>query len=327
MKLYAKCRLGLIASMAALTLPALAQDHLRFIVTGDDRWETKGGRPGDENGVNVTGMRKLVKAIIEEKPAILLFNGDTIGGGNDEEEASQYKTFMGVMKPIYDAQIKVLAVRGNHEMHAPHADDLWRSTFSGPYANPTTSPKGEEGYTFSYTVGNTLFLGLDQFKTPQPVINQQWLDEMLAKSHATHIFAFGHKMAFKSGNHVDGMNTVPDARDKFLESLSNAGGVTVFFGHDHLYDHLTASEAGWAEGRVMHQVVVGTAGAPFVHGKSAEAMDGKWKLSHLGHVEGRLGYCVVDIDGAKVTVTFKAENSSGVFEEADKFSYEATAKS
>jgi hypothetical protein len=68
-------------------------------------------------------------------------------------------------------------------------------------------------------------------------------------------------------------------------------------------------------------VVVGTAGAPFVHGKNEEAADGNWKLTHLGHVEGKIGYCVVDIDGPKVTVTYKAESAPGKFEAADSFSY------
>lgn len=312
--------LVVIASLASAV--SFGQDHFRFIVTGDDRWETKAARAGlDENGVNVTGMKRLAKAIIAEKPVILLFNGDTIGGGTDEVEASQYKTFMGVMQPIYDAKIKVLVVRGNHEMHAEHANELWRSVFSGPYANPTDGPAGEEDLTYAYTYGNTLFLGLDEFMTPKCVINQAWLDKTLAEKKATHIFAFAHKMAFKSGNHVDGMNTVPEDRDKFLLSFAGAGGVTLFFGHDHLYDHLTAS----AGGKTIHQVVVGTAGAPFVHGTSTEATDGRWSLTHLGHVEGKLGYCVVDIDGTKVTVLFKAGTAPGVFETADSFSYDLAA--
>ncbi|HVT12677.1 MAG TPA: metallophosphoesterase [Fimbriimonadaceae bacterium] len=320
-------RLTAGASLLLACTSALAQSHLRFVVTGDDRWETKTPRDGmDENGVNVAAMKRLATAIVAEKPTILLFNGDTIGGGDDAQEASQYKTFMTAMKPIYDAKIKVLAVRGNHEMHAPHADDLWRSTFSGPFANPATGPTGEEDFTFSYETGDVLFLGLDEFMTKKPVINQAWLDGVLAKTKATHIFAFAHKMAFVAGHHVDGMNTIPEARDRFLESLEKAGGVTVFFGHDHLYDHLKASEAGWPTGKAIHQVVVGTAGAPFAHGTSSQATDGNWTLAHLGHVEGKLGYCVVDVDGSKVTVTFKAETSPGVFERADSFAYEVAAK-
>lgn len=298
------------------------QAPLRFIVTGDDRWDTHGGRAGDENGVNVAGMKRLAAAIVAEKPSLLLFNGDTIGGGDDAQEASQYKTFLGAMQPIYDAGIKVLAVRGNHEMHAAHADDLWRTAFSGPYANPGNGPKGEEDLTYSYRVGDVLFLGLDQFSAAQePVVNQAWVDKTLAASSATHVFAFFHKMAFKGGHHVDGMNTQPAARDAFLKSLGAHGGTVIFAGHDHLYDHLAATK----DGVTIHQVIVGTAGAPFYHGTSTEAADGGWTLNHMGHIEGKLGYCVVEVDGKKVNVVFKEETSPGVFEKADSFSYSAKA--
>lgn len=47
---------------------SFGQSHFRFIVTGDDRWETKGARAGmDENGVNVAAMKTLVKAMLAEK--------------------------------------------------------------------------------------------------------------------------------------------------------------------------------------------------------------------------------------------------------------------
>jgi hypothetical protein len=313
-------------ALCGLAAACFSQDHFRFVVTGDDRWDTGHTREGlDENGVNVTAMKRLAQAIIAEKPQILLFNGDCVGGGKtDDEEASQFATFMGTMKPIYDAGIKVLSIRGNHEMHCPHSSDVWRKTFSGPYENPGGGPAGEEDLTFAFPFGNALFLGLDEFQSDSPTINQAWLDGVLAQNHATHIFAFAHKMAFKSGHHVDGMNTVPEARDKFLTSLVNAGARAVFFGHDHLYDHEIALKNGWPESKALHQVVVGTAGAPFVQGKNTEAADGDWKLTHLGHVEGKLGYCVVDVDGAKVTVTYKAESAPGVFDPADTFSFEAS---
>ncbi|HEY3781246.1 MAG TPA: metallophosphoesterase [Fimbriimonadaceae bacterium] len=317
-----KLRLLILAILAVCT-QAFAQDHFRFVVTGDDRWNTNNPRQGmDDNGVNVAAMDRLATAIVAEKPAILLFNGDCVGGGEtDDEETSQFKTFMISMEPIYLAGIKVLAIRGNHEMHCPNPTAVWQAAFAGDHANPGGGPSGEEDLTYSFTYGNTLFLGLDEFQTSKPTINQDWLDQTLAGTKATHIFAFAHKMAFKSGNHVDGMNTVPEARDKFLTSLSNAGGRMVFFGHDHLYDHETALKTGWPANKAIHQVVVGTGGAPFVHGKNQEATDGNWALTHLGHVEGKIGYVVVDIAGPKVTVTYKAESAPNKFETADSFSY------
>jgi hypothetical protein len=317
----------LLLALAMGTAPATRlDDHVRFIVTGDDRWNTNAPRSGlDENGVNVTGMGRVVAAIVAEKPDVLLFNGDLVGGGKtDEEEASQFDTWLKVMKPIYDAGIKVLAARGNHEMHCPNPDAVWKKALSGPYANPQDGPAGEEGLTYAFTTKNVLFLSLDQFKTKDLAVNQAWLDATLKSNHAPHVFAFAHKMAWFSGNHVDGMSTVPAARDAMVKSLASAGARTIFFGHDHLYDHLAAKLPGWSDAQAIHQFVVGTAGAPFVKGKELNTTDADWSLTRIAHVEQKLGYCLVDVDGPKVTVTYKAESTPGVFEAADKLSYEVT---
>ena len=315
-------KLLLSAFVACCWSLSMAQDHVRFIVTGDGRSAGIPGRPGiDENGVNVAGMKRLVTAILGEKPQALLFNGDlVVGGKTDEEEISMFGTWQKVMDPIYDAGIKVLAARGNHEMHCPNATDVWKKMMSGKYANPPDGPAGEEGMTYSMTMGNCLFLSVDQFATKELAINQTWLDSVLAKPHPQHVFAFAHKMAFFSGNHTDGMWTVADKRDAMINSLTKAGAKVVFFGHDHLYDHLTAKLPDWGDGKEIHQFVIGTAGAPFVKGKPPMD-DGKWDIKHLGHVEQKLGYAVIDVDGPKVTVVFKAEKEPGVFEVADTLTY------
>lgn len=309
----------MLATLVACAVLA-PQQHVRFVATGDDRWDVRSPRAGqDENGVNVRAMRALVAAMLKEKPQVLLFNGDTIGGGSDEQQASQYKTFMATVKPMYDAGVKMLVVRGNHEMRAAHADDLWRATFTGRYANPDNGPEKEKAFTFSYKLGNVLFLGLDQFMTKQAEVNQKWLDKTLADNPSTHVFAFAHKMAFTIGSHTDGMNVAPAKRDAFLASIAQRGETTFFCGHDHLYDHTVATKGSLK----VHQLVCGTAGAPSYHAWVKDEAEGGWSLQHLTHIEQKIGYAVVDIDGPKVTVVFKAESAAqpGVFLEADRFSY------
>lgn len=299
-----------------------AEDHVRFVVTGDDRSSGNPGRPGlDENGVNVTAMARIVKAILAEKPDALLFNGDLVAGAKtDEAESSQFQTWFKVMDPIYDAGIKVLTARGNHEMGCEHPNDVWKKVMSGKYANPLGGPTGEEGMTYALTLKNCLFLSIDQFGPSGITGNQEWLDGILKGKHAPHVFAFGHKMAFFSGSHTDGMWTATDKRDRFITSLVDAGARTVFFGHDHMYDHLTAKLPSWSDEKAIHQFVIGTAGAPFYKSKPAPA-DGDWQIKHVGHVENAYGYAVVDVEGAKVTVVFKAEKEPGVFETVDTFTY------
>ena len=298
--------------LLAFAALAGAEDHVRFIVTGDGR--------GSDNGVNAAALGRLVKAIVAEKPDALLYSGDLVAGAStDKEELSQFKTWQKAMGPIYDAGIKVLACRGNHEMRAPHSTEDWKSAMSGRYASPGEGPAGEEGMTYAYTVKNVTFIALDQFGTNSPGVDQKWLDALLAKEHALHVFAFAHKMAFFSGAHTDGLFTTPDKRDALMKSLHSAGCRAVFFGHDHLYDHAAVSLPGWKD--EMHQFVVGTAGAPFYKSKQLTTTDRDWKISRIKHVEERIGYCVVDVVGEKVTVVFKAETSIGVFEPVDSVSW------
>ena len=88
MKLVRK--LFAVSTLIVCLVPCAFAQKWRMVVTGDDRWNTNSPRTGlDQDGVNVTGMTELNKAIIQEKPDVLLFSGDTVGGANtDEEETS-----------------------------------------------------------------------------------------------------------------------------------------------------------------------------------------------------------------------------------------------
>lgn len=320
----------LAVTLVSASVACLAQDHVRFIVTGDSRWADGHPRPGDENGVNAAALKKLAKAIIAEKPNVLLFTGDLIWAKTDEEETSQLKTFLGIMKPVYDSGVKVLTIPGNHDTHAPHADERWRAEFTGQFANPDNGPAGGKDLSFYYKTGNCLFVGIDEFVHGDKgacSVDQSWLDSVLKKNPATHIFPFAHKLAFFAGNHNDGFNAEPAVRDTIMQSLSDAGCHMVLFGHDHFYDHELALKNGWSETRAIHQVIVGTAGAPFVMGAAAKQTptDGDWKLTHLAHGEGALGYAVIDVDRNHVSVVYKSEKSPGDFETTDSFSYDQVA--
>ena len=319
---------SLAATLCGLSLFCFGQEHLRFVITGDSRWNDGHPRPGDDNGVNGAAMKTLAKAIIADKPDVLLFTGDCIWAKTDDEETSQLHNFLGYMKPIYDAGVKVLVIPGNHDADAPHADEIWRKSFVGPYANPDNGPSGGKDLSFYYKTGNCLFVGIDEFvhgSKGATTVDIPWLNAVLAKNPATHVFAFAHKLAFFAGHHDDGFNQEPDVRDQMMKSLSDAGCHMILFGHDHFYDHELALKDGWPASRAIHQVIVGTAGAPFVHGKDAPFNDGNWKLTRFGHNEDALGYAVIDIDGNHVTVTYKAEKSPGDFEPADSFNYDQAA--
>lgn len=308
-----------LAGLIMLAPAAAMASPWKFIVTGDGR--SGKNRPEDKNGVNVMIMAELAKAIVDEKPKFLLFSGDLVAGPKtDEEMESQVSTWLDAMKPVYDAGIKVYAIRGNHEMHVPHPEAVWRKKFVGPYAMPENGPKGEEGMTFTATYENVRIIGLDEFQGDEAKINQPWLDSVLKANTSEHIFTFAHKMAFRSGNHDDGMEVNAEARDTFVKSLVSGGEKVMFFGHDHLYDHLTASLSAEPD-KSIHQFVLGTAGAPLVHGKDNPGNNSIWTVKRIQHIEDKYGYAVVEIDGHNVSITFKARTAPGVYETADTYSY------
>ena len=308
---------------AAFALAALATfsqaEGWKFLVTGDDR--SGKNRPEDHNGVNTLILGELSKAFLAEKPKFVLFSGDLINGPKtDVEMEGQLATWLETMKPVYDAGIKVYNIRGNHEMHVPHPDAVWQKMFVGPYALPTNGPKGEDEMSYTVSYENTLIIGLDEFqaKNDEAHINQSWLDETLAKKKAQHVFVFAHKMAFRSGHHDDGMELDPTARDKFVNSLLGAGARVAFFGHDHLYDHRALTNSA---GKTLDQFVIGTAGAPLVTGNDELGNNTGWKVQKVKHIEGQYGYAVVEVDGPRVTITYKTRTAPGVYVAADSFSY------
>jgi len=313
-------RILLVTSTVFALLATASADSWKFIVTGDGR--SGKNRPEDHNGVNTVIMTELAKAMISEKPKFVLFSGDLIvGPKTDEEMESQLTTWLGIMKPVYDAGIKVYNIRGNHEMHVPHPEVVWRKMFVGPYSMPENGPKGEEGMSFTVNYENTLIIGIDEFQTPELKVNQKWIADVLKANKAQHIFAFSHKMAFRSGNHDDGLEVDPPSRDSLIKMLIGAGERAIFFGHDHLYDHRTVTAPGAPASKTLHQFVVGTAGAPLVHGTDDPGNNSDWKVEKLKHIEDKYGYAVVEIEGPKVTITFKGRSATGVYDVADTYSY------
>ena len=267
-------------------------------------------------------LGEIANAIIKEKAKFVAFSGDLVlGGKTDAEVESQLQTWLGVMKPVYNSGLKVYAVRGNHETYCQHPNDVWQKTFVGKYAMPSNGPAGEKGMTYSVAYKNALIVGFDQFQTDKARINQPWLDGVLKKNQKQHLFLMAHEMAFRAGKHTDNMDNDVPARDAFWSSIAKAGGRTYFSGHDHLYDRTAISAPGWPSNKAIQQYILGTAGAPFYHSNDHDGANSTWIQSPIKHIEDEFGYAVVDVDGPKVTITFKTRKAPGVFVAADTWSY------
>ncbi|MBU0617038.1 MAG: metallophosphoesterase [Planctomycetes bacterium] len=295
---------------ATLASPSVA-DPWKFIATGDSR--------GTDNGVNTTILGELATEIVNQSVDLVIFPGDLVTGGVDQATLeSQLLTWRDIMQPVYDAGIGVYPVRGNHDLGSPAGVTAWNNVFSGPYGLPQNGPAGEENLTFAVEHENALFLGLDQYVTPHRV-NQTWVDEQLAASGAPHVFSFGHEPAFEV-EHTDCLDDYPTRRDAFWHSLEDAGGRTCFAGHDHFCDHARVDDDG-DPGNDIHQLVVGTAGAPlYSWSGSYDGDNGDYTLENLRHARA-YGCVLGEIDGLTATLTWMRRVGVNTFEPREQWSY------
>ncbi len=288
----------------------------KFIVTGDSRDD------GGGSGVNTVILSELATEIIDQGAEFVLLPGDLVNGYNSQAALeSQLLTWRNTMQPVYDAGIGVYPVRGNHDLGSPAGVTAWNNVFSGAYSLPANGPAGEGNLTYSVSHENALILGLDEYVTSHRV-NQTWLDAELAANTAPHVFAFGHEPAFKV-RHSDCLDDYASERDTFWASLADAGGRSYFAGHDHLYDRARIDDGDGDPDDDLHQLIVGTAGAPV----------NSWSPPYDGNNSGmnpvqeyhaeEYGYVVVEIDDLDVSVTWWERTGVGVYEALDVWSYAA----
>lgn len=326
MRFRALAVLGILAA----SLACHAQ-QFKFVITGDSRSDGLPGRKGyDENGINKTITKEIVAEILRQKAKFVLITGDLVLGYTDAETfRTQLTSWLILNAPLYDRQIGVYPVRGNHDSHdssgADTDESVWDTVLSGRYRLPDNGPQGEKNATWSFTYENSLFIGVDEWGSHEHAVNQKWLDQQLANTKATHIFVMGHEMAFKAGHHTDNLDNHPAARDAFIKSLIRAGSHMYICGHDHFYDRSQIGDPdhpGWD----FTQLLVGTAGAPFYHGDKHNGNNGRWMVTPQKHIEDTYGYTLAEIDGPKATFTFYGRVAPGEYEPMDKFSYNANPR-
>ncbi len=299
-----------------------------FVVAGDGRSDGKGTRPEDTNGINFLITSEIARAVLAEKAKVRMWTGDLVLGypsSNFQVQPdileSQLSSWLKIMQPLYDAKVVILPCRGNHDAKGINSTNIWRKIFTGQYALPQNGPSSEKGFTFFYSYENALFIGLDQYVAKGKMVDQAWLNEVIAKNKKPFIFPMAHEPAFVDGHHQKTMDTTPEKRDEFVESMISAGTKVLFFGHDHMYDHMLVQREKAGTKQEIHQIVAGTSGAPFY---AAGAYDGKnsdWNLTRVKNVTNTYGYLLVTINGNEATISFKGRKAANVYEVLDSFSY------
>jgi len=192
-----------------------SSEPLRIVVAGDGRAEYprasplpyKSPRAEDEDGINKVITREIVQAVLNEKAKMLLWTGDltNLTEGDSATFERQLLAWRDIVKPLYDHEIKVLPVRGNHEVVGTTqrtTDPMISQTqrrygtrySQGRYALPANGPDGEKNISFFNVWDSMLVVGLDQYANPHS-INQPWLSHVLEEQRKPFIFAYGHEPA------------------------------------------------------------------------------------------------------------------------------------
>jgi hypothetical protein len=326
-------RFKALPAIAFLALASIASaDHFQFVVAGDGRADpnAKPPRAEDKNGVNTLITSEMAQAVLNEHAKFLLWTGDLVLG--TRSDSKQFETMLltwrGLMEPLYRKHVPVLACRGNHESGSPDSVAVWNKVFSGKYAMPNNGPATEKNLSFYYTYGPVLAVGLDEYTVdPKSIaVDVPWLQSVIKAHPKPFVFSFGHEPAFMDGAHKDLLDNDVPKRDALWETLVDSGSRVFFAGHDHLYDHMTVVRRGDNPGPVLHQLVAGTAGAPFYKAGEYVGANSDWQLTRVKNIVNTYGYLLVDINGSTATITFKGRVSPGKYEAMDSFSFSVSPK-
>jgi hypothetical protein len=283
----------------------------RFVAVGDSRGTVSTG------GHNAEILGEIAAACVAEGAEFIAFMGDLVYGSADagvlEAELLAWRQ---TMEPAYAAGVRVYPVRGNHDDDSIAA---WNAVFDGGYALPANGPEGEENLTFAVQHENALVLGLDAYVNPHRV-NLEWVDEQLAAATADHVIAFVHEPAY-SAYHTDCLDDCPAERDALWQGLQAAGARVFLAGHDHFYAHARVDDGDGDTGDDMHQVIVGTGGAPPVaFDGDYDGQNGEASVVPIDD-DSPYGYLLVRIDGPEAELTWKKRVGKGTYESRETWCY------
>lgn len=297
--------------ISALWVAYAGAQSLTFAVAGDDRVDL--AAPLFKSGLNETVARHLFTEMKKDKAEFVLWTGDLVGGVRSKlttplaEQLQQWKAFT---EPF---GIPVVPARGNHETYAEagtSADEVWKGAY-GPFIaqHQVEGLTSTNPFDYAYTPPGhpeVLCLALDEY--PNHSVDAEWIKKVVAAKKPKHVFAFLHEMAFTAGGHKDNLSLDKPKRDAFVNALKDAGCKFIFAGHDHFYDHMVITKPEW-NGYEIHQIIAGTAGAPFYTATEYPA-DGDYKLTRLKHIDNSYGYVLVKIEGDKVEVSYRGNDWS-----------------
>lgn len=245
---------------------------------------------GDTHVPQAYTIKKIVPSLIANQVEVILFVGDLIQGGKRQtpqgmyEELSQWQE---LTKPLRDAGIKIVAIRGNHEADIK-GDNLkpWKELVS-PDLN------------LMYSYRNITFIGMDNYLNGEHTVDTGWLQKALKKVNKEHIIVpFGHEPAFSCNTfHPVCLDADDSNRNKFWSLLEEYGIDYYFCGHTHQYNHCTVTY----NGKTIHQIVSGGGGGFLQPKRGGIHSADEYQIKSVD-LKSETGYVLVNVSDRDLSV-------------------------
>jgi Icc-related predicted phosphoesterase len=182
---------------------------------------------------NFVEREKIIKQVAAEKPDLLLLLGDQV---SDAADAAEWEYFDGVTKPLRDANITTIAVRGNHDYNLSdkrmcdrECNSRWPETRNRPHF---------------YTLGPLAFIGIDSnldMLTMQEARGQQGrfveaLEKFDKDPNIRGIIVFSHHPPYTNSFLGPNQEMITQYAEPFLKSKKTK---LFLCGHVHSYERFT----------------------------------------------------------------------------------------
>jgi 3',5'-cyclic AMP phosphodiesterase CpdA len=237
------------------------------------------------------------------------------------------------MASVYNANIPVYAVPGNHEYWCDTKNSCtsaWNTTMAPQLPAGRTNNPAHPDMEYSFVFNNAYFLGINQNQFEQGV-NQpnyyhgndmDWIESQLAERNAVaqpHVIAFGHMPQFQVGYEWTDHNHKSN-REAFWNALGGAGAKMYLTGHSHLYAlALIQTKDG---SKSIYQILAGSGGAEKSSWNGNYAPSEASRITAIDKDMNYDGYALVTINDRHVTMEWRYYDPvEGIFKSKPGFTY------
>ncbi len=313
-----------------------------FGVMADTQWTC----PTDPSGRNpatvaVSIIDQVNRRFIDAGVKFVIQVGDLTNEGRDDAIAQRAAS----ARALYDAGIGFFPMRGNHETYSrvpngygvpafrrsfPQTRGEGRTFGARALSSPTSVSADLDGMSYSFDYGPAgaaaRFVVIDDWATPSrrtgtnayrygyTISEQQpWIGSRLSASGVEHRFVLAHQPLIAE-SHQDclfGLHTDVDPAEQnaFFAGLRDSNVALYLSGHDHIHERSLITSPDGAS--TVEQLICASDSSKFYTPKPADnpGWHGqKVREKSLAQEMYTIGYYIVTVDGAHVTVDYWSDD-------------------